>query len=236
MALCQWWSWCSSPLDLAVWYGHYDAAKLLIENGADMGHSDKKRRRTPVGIAIYRGYVDMVKMMVDHGAKVSIPMDCSVKHSAMIELLLDLSNTDINEARYTWFGTLLEHAVSTEATDTVRMLLSRGADPTIVSHLCLGGTLLHRYYGDDVDMVDLLVRSGVDMNATTEFKKTLLHQAAAHGMVKVANYLMEHRAIPTHVVNGGMPYINGMPSQIAEARGHIDLAARLREYEASYSS
>lgn len=230
-------SWCCSPLHFAVYGKHYDAAKMLIERGADMEHSNKKRWRSPIELAISKGYVDMVKMMVDHGAEVDMSVNCDIRNSAMIALLLDSSNTDINEVRYTGANmTLLEHAVLMQATDTVRVLLSRGADPTIVSYLCLGGTLLHHIHEDNVDMVDMLVRYGVDINATNKFKKALLHGAAAHGMVKVANYLMEYRAIPTHVVNGGMSYLNGMPSQIAEARGHNDLAARLREYEASYDS
>lgn len=59
-----------SPLMLAVYNGHYDAALLLIEAGADVNSSDKGGNSVLMG-ASFKGYTDLVRLLLRSGAQIS---------------------------------------------------------------------------------------------------------------------------------------------------------------------
>lgn len=61
------------PLGLASFFGSFDAAKLLIERGAQINNPSKNGMRVmPLHSAVAGDYVDIAKLLLEHGAQVNV--------------------------------------------------------------------------------------------------------------------------------------------------------------------
>lgn len=81
----------------------------------------------------------------------------------------------------------------------VRLLLANGANPNIPSTLEVGyNTPLHtaasKGYGD---LLELLLKAGVDLNARNQLGQTALHQAARQRQIPLVKALLAAGADPT---------------------------------------
>ena len=56
-------------LFIACWEGHVDAARLLLEKGAEVDRANKKGA-TPLYAACFKGHVDVAQLLLDKGAEV----------------------------------------------------------------------------------------------------------------------------------------------------------------------
>jgi ankyrin repeat protein len=92
-----------TPLHLAAFFGHVEAARLLIEAGADV-HAVSKNptANTPLHAAAARAHLDVIELLLAHGAYVN------------------------RKAGGGW--TPLHLAAGSRSPDTVAFLLERGAD------------------------------------------------------------------------------------------------------------
>ena len=92
-----------TPLHLAAFFGHVEAARLLIEAGADV-HAVSKNptANTPLHAAAARAHLDVIELLLAHGAEVN------------------------RKAGGGW--TPLHLAAGSRSPDTVAFLLERGAD------------------------------------------------------------------------------------------------------------
>ena len=70
----------------------------------------------------------------------------------------------------------------------------------------------------------MLLGAGADVNATQHGGYTPLHEAAQSGDVELAELFLSAGADPTILSDAAET-----PAEIAEAAGHHDLAARIRE-------
>ncbi len=59
----------SMPIHQAVWFGHLDTVKLLVERGADLTIRDKAHHGTPLGWAVYGKKPKIVRYLKANGAK-----------------------------------------------------------------------------------------------------------------------------------------------------------------------
>ena len=60
----------------------------------------------------------------------------------------------------------------------------------------------HASFGDEPDIIDLLARHGVDLNARNRHKQTPLHVAVNKGHVSVIKVLLQHQCHPSLQVRG----------------------------------
>ena len=58
-----------TPLHIACENGQVDAARLLLEKGAEVDRADKDGA-TPLFIACWNGHVDVARLLLDNGAEV----------------------------------------------------------------------------------------------------------------------------------------------------------------------
>jgi len=98
-----------TPLHLAAFFGHGDAAKLLIECGSDVNAvaRNPELQVTPLHSAAAGGHTEIVKVLLEHGA-------------------------DVN-ARQGGGFTPLHSAAQNDDRESVEALLEAGADPSLES-------------------------------------------------------------------------------------------------------
>ncbi|MDZ7840702.1 MAG: ankyrin repeat domain-containing protein [Gammaproteobacteria bacterium] len=125
----------------AVLSGKSEPVSLLLEHHA---HVDAvaKNGWTPLMIAAVKGYVEVARLLLKHGAEPNrgdvyswTPLMRAVyeQRPRMVRLLVENDPTDVNRAGENGV-TALHLAVAREDADTVRLLLSRDADPTIMDN------------------------------------------------------------------------------------------------------
>ena len=56
-----------TPLFIACATGHVDAARLLLDRGADV-HTADSANTTPLHMACYKGHIEIVQLLLNNGA------------------------------------------------------------------------------------------------------------------------------------------------------------------------
>jgi hypothetical protein len=64
-----------SPLQTAASRGHIDAARLLLDNGADVNCHYHPIRGMPLSSAVFRGQAEMVRFLLSRGADTSLEIE-----------------------------------------------------------------------------------------------------------------------------------------------------------------
>jgi ankyrin repeat protein len=118
------------PLHGAAFLGCVDAARELIEKGADVNLKDKGGM-TPVENAIVKGHVEMVQLLLSKGAKLTKddgPIFYAVANdqTQMVKFLLDKDLGDLKQTNHSGL-TPLELARKVSDTEMVTFLQSQGA-------------------------------------------------------------------------------------------------------------
>lgn len=229
-------------LHAAAEYGHASVVAWLVENGADPNAADGDGE-TPLHkapSAVYyefeqlilrsldpdkyddtaqhwttrNGARDVMSLLIEHGADPNIMNDrgCTPLYAAVNVGQLDF-----------------DAAINVGQLDLVRLLLECGADPGTADENCR--TLLHLAASKcDVDVVQLLIGSGLDPNAETKFGVTPLHEAVtgshiAAGRLYVVRILLENGADPNAADVYGVT-----PRERAAQYEHLDAARLLEEH------
>ncbi|KAI0297331.1 hypothetical protein BC826DRAFT_951623 [Russula brevipes] len=174
-----------TPLHAASSEGHLDAVRVLLEHGANMNTTDK-RKRTPLCSA--------------HNADIDIPPNspefllhvASSRGQAEVVGLLLQHNADVN-ARDISKWTPLHWASINGHPKVVRLLLEYGADanaqtPTSTTSLHLASSKGH------LEVVQLLLTVGADPDVQGKDYQTPLQVAEHNGRYEVARLLLEHGA------------------------------------------
>lgn len=138
-----------TALGCAVRWRKHDAARFLLEEGADPGISFRiaSIRYTPFQMAARMGDKRMVCIFLPYIKRIDEGMDgkyqtgnrsaftwaCSLEDLKLAELLLE-KGANINVRNWNYEGTPLIIAVKNLRIDVVRFLLENGADPDITDH------------------------------------------------------------------------------------------------------
>jgi ankyrin repeat protein len=168
--------------------GQIDAARALIEAGADVNQSNSEEKTTPLVMAIMNGHFDLGKMLLDHGAD---PNLANVWGLAAL-----YATIDVQWAPYAWFPQPITSQESITHLDLMKALIAKGADVNAK----LGKKIWVRSFGDrswadpvgatpfwraaqsdDVAAMKLLVTSGADPKIATAAGDTALMVAAGLG-------------------------------------------------------
>jgi uncharacterized protein len=155
----------TTPLMYAAAYGSLDSMKLLIDAGAD-GNTHNDFDATALMWAA--GDPAKARLLIDHGANVN-----AVSKLKRTPLMLAATHDG--------------------ASETVKLLLSKGADPQAAD--VQGDTaLLLAADAGDVESVRLLVASGAKIDTAGEFGDTPLIRAVGVGNVEIAKLLLQKGA------------------------------------------
>ncbi len=163
-----------TPLHKACQNGHLEAVKFLIEAGANISGS-MEQPVTPIQLATYVGKTNVVKYLLE--LQDDIAEYVKSRESRVLALAAKMSKNDI-----------------------LRFLLESGVDPNLDGDH--GMTALHRAAKNgDTEAVDLLLRSGANVNAQDNAMAAApLHEAVRENHLEVANLLLSNGAkVDSHV-------------------------------------
>jgi ankyrin repeat protein len=119
---------CRSALHDACAANLYDIADLLIEKGADLSVEEMDNGKTALHICAEKGYTELAEMLILKGSNIMVSGDQVSIHGALNE------STAPNAVMHQFYGkTPLHLACMHGHTETARMLISRGADVSVLS-------------------------------------------------------------------------------------------------------
>jgi len=194
-----------TSLALAIFNGNYDVASFLVDHNADVNKADVQRF-TPLFWAVDRRNMETAP---------NFPWMVTVDPMPLIHKLLDaganpnalVNNTPRGRMREgsprIVFATALMRAAFAADLELVKLLLERGADPTIVSRdgetmvsAAAGLAFIHGYHRgkspeERLQVVKLFVQLGNDVNQPDDYGITPLMAAANDGNIGVIQYLIE---------------------------------------------
>jgi ankyrin repeat protein len=108
-----------TPLQYAAREGNIEVAKVLIAAGADVNAPEPQYNFTPLLIAIYNGKYDFSSLLIENGANVN---------DGSLYMAVELRNMDTYSNR----PNPPETDRMQTATDIIKLLLARGANPNAV--------------------------------------------------------------------------------------------------------
>lgn len=247
----------NKALNKAAYAGHIDAVREILASGVDV-NATLMFQYPPLLAAIHGGHPEIAELLLDHGVSLTNkedenPLIVAVQRARteIVELLLR-RGIDVNAANEKGMTALMYAAQNGEA-ELVRMLLAAGADPNLEDKFgytalaLVGGNLT---LGKKPDVSVELIEGGADMSgrffphkisftggvdrhspiqwatATGMRDKegnTMLMIAAAKGRRRAVHRLLSD--VPVDAVN----LAGQTAADVAEAAGHSDVAAGLRQ-------
>jgi ankyrin repeat protein len=194
-----------TALALAIFNGNYDVATFLVDNKADVNKADAQRF-TPLFWAVDRRNMETAP---------NFPWMVTTDPLPLIRKLLDaganpnalVDNTPRGRMREgsprIVFATALMRAAFAADLELVKLLLERGADPTLVSRdgetmvsAAAGLAFIHGYHRgkppeERLQVVKLFVQLGNDVNQPDDYGITPLMAAGNYGDVAIIQYLID---------------------------------------------
>lgn len=122
--------------------GQMDAARALIESGADVNDAGMGEKMTPIVMAIANGHYDMAKYFLDHGA--------DPNKASAVGLTPLYATIDMEWAPYSWLPQPITYRESIGYLDLMKALLAKGANPNAT----LGAKVWFRSLAGDHSWVD----------------------------------------------------------------------------------
>ena len=168
--------------------GHLDAAKALLDGGADINEVSASEQTSPLVMAIMNGHYDLARMLIDYGA------DPNLSNEQGLTALY--GTIDVQWAPKGWFPSPITTEEKTGYLELMKDLLADGANP----NARLKKKLWFRSFGDhswvdtagatafwraasssDINAMRLLVKYGADSNIPTFGGTSPLEAAAGIG-------------------------------------------------------
>ena len=196
-------------LALAIYNGNYELASLLIDQGAKVDQPDAEGF-TPLFWAVDRRNMEwnpgfpwtvtadplpLIKKLLDKGAAVNRFVDKTPR-----------SRRNFGGSPRIQFSTALMRAAYSADLELVKLLLSYGADPTIMSSAnetpllaaagygWIDGYSQGKSFAERLEVIKLLVELGADVNWADDAGITPLMVAANMGDVKIIQFLVDKGA------------------------------------------
>ena len=228
-----------SPLHTAVSNGFFDITKLLIKKGSNVNLQNKEGR-TPLFLAAENKHEQLIKILIENEADVTIgykknstkriyPVRGKNKDRAAWryvlakEHLLDLflkrakgGSLDLAD-----FGAVLRSGWGKDPPEGTAKKILKECDFKFKE--IPGVTVLHivSQKNNEPEIIDLLVKSGANVNAQDAEGFTPLHMAAIHGNLKIVKKLVDLEADVNIVTIDG---------KNAAALAHLNEELEIEEY------
>lgn len=195
-----------TPMQTAIFNGHYDFAAMLVEKGADINDgslytaiemrnlANYSNRPNPPEIDRTLSGLDVIKLLLARGADPNRP------YTKLIP-----PRQAQGDIRVPPGSTPLYRAVKSTDLAVVRLLMEKGADPSMKAKdgstpLMVASGFGGRRGGDEevtdaagradpLDAVKIFVEAGADVNAVNDIGNTAMHYAAQSGASRIVEYL-----------------------------------------------
>lgn len=202
--------------------------KALVSKGAKLEAEVTNFRGSPLVIALARGSESTARYLLEQGANAQYvdsggftPLHVGAGRCSLpiLELLIS-KGADVN--RVNGIGkTPLFYALDRERWSNAKFLIAQGAD--IHGHIGEGPALNVAAKRGGLELVELLIAKGVDVNGQDYSGETALHRAARSGYKDIAALLVAKGAnvnAPGVSIDGKR---NGPPILSAAYRGYLDI-------------
>ncbi len=189
----------NTQLFYAVYKGHLEIVKLLLEKGANVNAKDKYGD-TPLLRATKQRHLEIVKLLLDKGADVNekdkygdTPLLSAVEidHLEIVKLLLE-KGANVNAKNMNGYTPLMR-ATENGHLEMVKLLLDRGANVNEKNKNNYE-TSLHwavwRRWGGDLEIAKLLLEKGANVNAKDMNGYTPLLRATEQGDLEIMRLLL----------------------------------------------
>jgi ankyrin repeat protein/peroxiredoxin len=179
----------ATPLSEAAWTGETEMVKLLLAKGAHASDVNPQTGMTPLHAAASRGYREVAAALVDAGARADVrdkngatPLYLALQFQRMdvIDLLVRGKSVDVKA--------VLRDEVLRGQTNIVKMLVE--FMPPLGSTTLLHDAALKGH----LDILELLLAHGADVDSRNAQGATALHDAALAGQKNAADALLKHGA------------------------------------------
>ena len=167
-----------TPLHYAASAGHNDIVELLIERGANVNATDSGKGATPLDYAHWRDHEEVIETLNAHNAQ--------REH--------EKGGKGIGQS------SLIHDAALDGDIDEVQRQLDAGVDPNLKSSK--GATpLFYAVYGGHLEIVELLITRGADVNAVY-LNNSVLDQAHSYDDQEMVELLEAHGAEVADKISG----------------------------------
>ncbi|KAG9397312.1 Ankyrin repeats (3 copies) [Carpediemonas membranifera] len=199
-----------SPVNSAAYNGHTEALRLVLAAGPTLDHVDATGF-TPLMAVCVNNLVEHVQLLVDAGADCFIGsadgdnvlhLAANRNHVEIIKVLLD-AKPDLLNMVDNFARTPLFDAAAHGHNDSVRLLLSHGADPDIASFADQTAIMAAAAFGR-AESVAMLVGAGAELNQQDSDGDTALAIACIKGNAQCVRILVEAGADTTLTRSDGM--------------------------------
>ncbi|GMH33513.1 hypothetical protein BSKO_01347 [Bryopsis sp. KO-2023] len=192
-----------TPISDAVVGRHAEVASFLRQQGATLQLNDPA---SEICQAVSDGDLDYVKMLVDNGIDANVadydsrsPLHLAAANGQLeiLKYLCGIPSINVNPVDRIG-GTPLQDAVRHRHKECQILLRDVGAhfgEMDVSTILCTAGA------ENDMEMVQTLYDSGVDMNCTDYDFRTALHLAASNGSLEVASFLLQTTGIDINPID-----------------------------------
>jgi len=168
----------ATPLHYAASEGHNDIVELLIERGANVNATDRGKGGTPLDYAYWGDQEEVIETLNEHNAQ--------REH--------EKGGKGIGQS------SLIHDAALDGDIDEVQRQLDAGVDPNLKSSK--GATpLFYAVYGGHLEIVELLITRGADVNAAY-LNNSVLDQAHSYDDQEIVELLELHGAEVADKVSG----------------------------------
>jgi len=220
-----------------------DIVRLLVESGVDLNLQDR-RGNTALHQAARMGKVAAIELLIDHGADVNVangegvtPLDIAVDEET-VAMLRDAGATTDSANDTAALEKELIAAIQADDAAAVEELLNGGVVPDFVDQWGNNAPLPLAAKEGSLEIVQLLVEAGADVNNSTMNGRTpvgsalsqapALLFAAAWGRLDIVEFLLASGADPNAIEEG-----DGVtPLQLAAWFNHPEIVTILLEYGA----
>jgi len=183
-----------TPLNLAAEKDQYEAAVLLLKNGADPLLGDNENSG-PIHLAAISGSIRIIDLLMENGVDIDVQDDNGL--------------------------TALHFALSRRQFQAARHLINEGTDIKIQSNNGFS-TMQFAAIGGDLEIVKLLGEKKAEINTQLDNGTTPLFSALSYGHTAIVKYLVENGAdINAENDNGDQPLSYARNSNCYEAAEYL---------------
>ncbi|KAJ9585549.1 hypothetical protein L9F63_002666 [Diploptera punctata] len=185
----------TTMLHIAAEFGHLRLVQFIIEHGVDCSTCVDEYKRTPLMLAAECDHIQVAEFLINHAAPVTakdvygnsaLSLAVLEENHEMVKLLLANMSYNIDEKDVVIYavGYGDMKAVTFLIENNIINSQNQHGNTALILAACLG----------KIDIVELLLQNGADVQITGQHKRTVLMHAAERGHLQLVKLLIKHGA------------------------------------------